>query len=168
MEKQPQLDVMRGAEAAEQVQQYPAPTATGVLHIPEQQITWPMLAPVGGLRVTLDPASEQQLTYGLATGIVAFEETFYLLGRVDYAYGAEEFTSLFRLDWTHDRHLLESIGELGIVVLTGQTPPQYASREELVAYLSEVPTFVCQFDETQLHRLRVQLIRMNAQEQMGK
>ncbi|HEU4963531.1 MAG TPA: hypothetical protein VFV52_06685 [Bacilli bacterium] len=166
MDKQPQLDVVSGAEALEQVRRFPTPAETGILHIPEQDITWPMLVPTGGLSLQLDPDSEQQLTYGIATGIVAFDETFHLLGRVDYAYGDQEETALFRLDYRDDQAMLESIAELGIVALSSQIPPKYAKREELVAYLTEVPTFVCQLDEMEAHRIRVQLIRVEAQKNL--
>lgn len=164
MEQRPSLDVVSGAEAMEQVRRFAPPVETGILHLPQEEITWPILVPQGGVQVELDPQSEQQLTYGMATGIVAFDETFYLLGRVDYAYGEQEETAVFRLDYRYDQAMLESISELGIVALSAQIPPQrYTSREELVAYLSEVPTFVCQLDPMEAHRIRVQLIRMEAQ-----
>jgi hypothetical protein len=165
MEKQPYLGMVSVAEAAEQLRKFPLPTGTGILHIPDPELTWPMLVPHGGLSVTLQPGDEQKLTYGMVTGLVAFEDTFHLLGRVDYALAEHTDTAMFRLEWIADKAMLESIAELGIVVLSAQVPPKFASREELIHYLSTVPTFVCQLDDQELHRLRVQMIRMNAQAQ---
>ncbi|MGZ4135654.1 MAG: hypothetical protein ACXVC1_08585 [Tumebacillaceae bacterium] len=168
MEKQPRLELVSGAEAVEQLRQFPLPVDTGILHIPNQldELTWPMLVPQGGVQVSLQAGSENQLTYGIVTGIIAFEETFHLLGRVDYAYGEQEGTSLFRLDWQHDRQMIETIAELGILVLSNAKPPKMASKEELIAFLSDVPTFVCEIDKMELHRLHIQMIRMNAQEKL--
>jgi len=165
MEKQPYLGTISGEEAMEQLRRYPHPQETGVLHIPEQGITWPMLVPQEGISLVLDPASDKQLTYGMVTGLIAFEDTFHLLGRVDYAYGDDESTALFRLDWGPDKDMMESIAELGILVLSAQTPPKFADKNELLAYLSSVPTFVCELDAQELHRLRIQQVRMNAQAQ---
>lgn len=165
MEKQPYLGMVSGEEAMEQLRQFPLPVGTGILHIPDQELTWPMLVPHGGVQLALQPGDEQQLTYGMVTGLVVFEETFHLLGRVDYALGEQEHTAQFRLEWSQDKAMIESIGELGIVVLSDKVPPKFAGREELVGYLSTVPTFVCQLDAQELHRLRVQMIRMNAQAQ---
>ncbi|MGZ4030909.1 MAG: hypothetical protein ACXVDJ_01845 [Tumebacillaceae bacterium] len=168
MEKQPRLELVSGAEAVEQLRQFPLPVDTGILHIPNQldELTWPMLVPQGGVQVSLQAGSENQLTYGIVTGIIAFEETFHLLGRVDYAYGEQEGTSLFRLDWQHDRQMIETIAELGILVLSNAKPPKMASKDELIAFLSDVPTFVCEIDKMELHRLHIQMIRMNAQEKL--
>jgi hypothetical protein len=105
------------------------------------------------------------LTYGMVTGLVVFEETFHLIGRVDYALREAEHTALFRLEWKADKAMLESVAELGILVLSDEVPPTFAEREQLVTYLSNVPTFVCQLEEQELHRLRIQMIRMNAQAQ---
>lgn len=165
MEKQPYLGMVSGSEAVEQLRKFPLPVGTGILHIPDPELTWPMLVPQGGLSVTLQPGDEQNLTYGMVTGLVAFEDTFHLLGRVEYALGEHTDTALFRLDWLGDKAMLESIAELGIVVLSHEVPPKFATREELITYLSTVPTFVCQLDDQDLHRLRVQMIRMNAQAQ---
>jgi hypothetical protein len=167
MEKQPILDMVSGKEALDQLRQYPHPQATGILHVPNQ-LTWPLLVPAGGLAIRLDPNSETELTYGLVTGIIAFEEDFHLLGRVDCAYGEQEETVLFRLDWNGDREMIESIAELGIVGLTAEAPKTTATREELADYLGRVTTFVCQLEEAELHRLRIQMIRMQAQEQFLK
>jgi hypothetical protein len=168
LENQPRLELVSGAEAVEQLRQFPLPVDTGILHIPNQldELTWPMLVPQGGVQVSLQAGGENQLTYGIVTGIIAFEETFHLLGRVDYAYGEQEGTSLFRLDWQHDRQMIETIAELGILVLSNAKPPKMASKDELIAFLSDVPTFVCEIDKMELHRLHIQMIRMNAQEKL--
>jgi hypothetical protein len=168
LEKQPRLDLVSGAEALEQLRQFPLPADTGILHIPNQldELTWPMLVPQGGLDLNLQASNEQQLTYGIVTGLIAFEETFHLLGRVDYAIGEHEGTTLFRLDWQRDRPMIETIAELGIVVLSGAKPPKIASKEALIAFLTDVPTFVCEIDKMELHRLQIQMIRMNAQENL--
>ncbi|KEO83570.1 hypothetical protein [Tumebacillus flagellatus] len=165
MEKQPYLGLLSGQEALDELRKFPLPVGTGILHIPDQELTWPMLVPQGGVHVRLAPGDEQELTYGMVTGLVVFEDTFHLIGRVDYALRDAEHTALFRLEWNADKAMLESIGELGILVLSDEVPPKFAGREELVTYLSNVPTFVCQLDEQELHRLRVQMIRMNAQAQ---
>lgn len=165
MEQQPRLDLVSGAEAAETLRQFPLAVETGILHIPNQ-LTWPILVPQGGLYLQLQAGSDTQLTYGIVTGIVAFEETFHLLGRVDYAYGSQEGTALFRLEWKQDRQMIEAIAELGIVVLSGEKPPKVASKEQLVEYLTAVPTFVCEIDKMELHRLQIQMVRMNAQEML--
>jgi hypothetical protein len=167
MDNQPILGMVSGKEALDQLRQYPNPEATGILHVPNQ-LTWPLLVPAGGLGLRLDPSSEAELTYGIVTGLIAFEEEFHLLGRVDCAYGEQEETVLFRLDWKSDREMIESIAELGIVGLTAEVPQTTATREELAEYLGRVTTFVCQLDEAQLHRLRIQMIRMQAQEQFLK
>lgn len=168
LEKQPRLDLVSGAEAMEQLRQFPLPADTGILHIPNQldELTWPMLVPQGGLDLNLQVGTEQQLTYGIVTGLIVFEETFHLLGRVDYAHGEQERTTLFRLEWLRDRPMIETIAELGIVVLSGAKPPKIASKEELIQFLTDVPTFVCEIDKMELHRLQIQMIRMNAQENM--
>ncbi|ASS76362.1 hypothetical protein CIG75_16325 [Tumebacillus algifaecis] len=163
MQQKPHLELVSGAEAAEQLQKFPAPVQTGLFHIPNQ-LTWPLLVPHGGLKVTLEPGNtEKQLTYGLVSAIVAFEDNFYLLGHVDYAYGDVEHTAVFRLDWTQDRTLIESIAELGIIGLTDQMPPKLSGKEEMVEHLTRVATFVCQFDAMELHRLKIQMIRMQEQ-----
>ncbi|MFD2171758.1 hypothetical protein [Tumebacillus lipolyticus] len=168
MQQKPNLELVSGVEAIEQVKKYPAPADAGIFHIPNQ-LTWPLIVPEGGLSVTLDPNNkEQELTYGLVTGIVAFEDNFYLLGRVDYAYGSEEQTAWFRLDWSIDKGMIESIGELGIIGLTNKRPPKLTSKEEMVAHLTAVTTFVCQLDEMELHRLRIQMIRMQEQAKLTR
>jgi hypothetical protein len=168
MQQKPILELVTGAEAAEQLQKFPAPVDTGLFHIPNQ-LTWPLLVPQGGIKVQLSAENkEEQLTYGLVTGIIAFEDNFYLLGRVDYAYGREEHTALFRLDWVHDKDMIQSVGELGIIGLTHQMPPVISTKDEMVEHLTRVTTFVCQFDPMELHRLRVQIIRMNEQEKMTR
>ena len=163
MENKPILGMVSGKEAMEQLRHFPLPEDTGVLHIPLEDITWPMVIPRGGLKIQLDPASEDKLTYGMVTGIIAYEETFHLLGRVDYAYGGQEDTVLFRLEWKQDRQMIEAIGELGIIVLSAVKPGNFPSREELAEYLATTTTFVCELDPQELHRLRIQMIRMNAQ-----
>jgi hypothetical protein len=165
MEKQPQLDLISGGEALEQLRQFKAPVHTGILHIPNQ-LTWPMIVPQGGLNLSLEKEVEANLTYGLVTSLIAFEETFHLIGRVDYAYKEQEQTRLFRLDWQYDRDMIETIAELGIVVMSEEKPAVKATREELVAFLQDSPTFVCEIDAMELHRLRIQVIRMQAQEQL--
>lgn len=163
MQQKPHLELVTGAEAAEQLKQFPTPVSTGLFHIPNQ-LTWPLLVPQGGLKVTLEPDNkDKQLTYGLVTGIIAFEENFYLVGRVDYAYGEEEHTTQFRLDWSQDKTLIESIAELGILGLTDKMPPKLSGKDEMVEHLTRVTTFVCQFDATELHRLKIQMIRMQEQ-----
>lgn len=165
MEKQPKLELINGGEAMEQVRQFPPAVHTGILHIPNQ-LTWPMLVPQGGLSLNLERSEEAELTYGISTSLVAFEESFHVLGRVDYAYQEQEQTRLFRLDWQYDRDMIETIAELGIVVMSEEKPPIKATREELVAFLQQYPTFVCEIDPMELHRIRIQLIRMQAQEQL--
>jgi hypothetical protein len=165
MEKQqPRLDLVSGAEALEQLRQFPPPAGTGILYVPNE-LTWPLLVPQGGIKVQLEAGSDKQLTYGIVTGIIAFEETFHIVGRVDYAYGDFEDTVLFRLDWGPDTAMIESIGELGILGLTNEVPPERATKEELADYLSRVPTFVCEIDPQEVHRIRIQMIRMQAQRQ---
>ncbi|MBL0386691.1 hypothetical protein JJB07_08505 [Tumebacillus sp. ITR2] len=165
MEKQPYLGLLSGQDALAELRNYPLPVGTGILHIPDQELTWPMLVPQGGVQIRLHQGDEQELTYGMVTGLVVFEETFHLIGRVDYALREAEHTALFRLEWKADKAMLESVAELGILVLSDEVPPKFAEREQLVAYLSNVPTFVCQLEEQELHRLRIQMIRMNAQAQ---
>ncbi|TCP55637.1 hypothetical protein EV586_103290 [Tumebacillus sp. BK434] len=163
MQPKPHLALVTGVEAAEQLKQFPAPVATGLFHIPNQ-LTWPLLVPQGGLQITLEPDNkDKQLTYGLVTGLIAFEENFYLVGRVDYAYGEGEHTTYFHLDWAQDRTLIESIAELGILGLTDKMPPKLSGKDEMVEHLTRVTTFVCQFDATELHRLKIQMIRMQEQ-----
>lgn len=165
MEKQPRLDLISGGEAMEQLRQFPAPLHTGILHIPNQ-LTWPMIVPPGGLNLQLEQSEEAELTYGIVTSLIAFEDTFHLLGRVDYAYKEQEQTKLFRLDWKYDRDMIETVAELGIVVMSEEKPSVKATREELVEFLQKSPTFVCEIDPMELHRLRIQVIRMQAQEQL--
>jgi hypothetical protein len=148
-------------------QKFPLPVDTGILHIPEQELTWPMVIPQGGLSLVLDPALEERLTYGMVTGIVASEHGFSLLGRVDYAYAGQEDVALFRLEWALHREFLESVAECGILVLGGERPPASATKEEMADFLTRVTTFVCEFDPLELHRLRIQVIRMKAQEQLA-
>jgi len=165
MEKQPKLELINGGEAMEQLRQFPPAVHTGILHIPNQ-LTWPMLVPQGALNLNLERSEEAELTYGISTSLIAFEESFHVLARVDYAYQEQEQTRLFRLDWQYDRDMIETIAELGIVVMSETKPPIKATREELVAFLQQYPTFVCEIDPMELHRIRIQLIRMQAQEQM--
>ena len=163
MENKPMIGMVSGQEALEQLRHFPLPVDTGVLHLPVEDITWPMLIPYGGLKVRLDPSAEEQLTYGMVTGIIAYEETFHLLARVDYAYGGQEETALFRLEWNQHRQMIEAVGELGIIVLSAEKPGNFPTREELAKYLATTTTFVCELDPQELHRLRIQMIRMNAQ-----
>lgn len=160
--QQPRLDLVTGAEALDQLRQFPHPAGTGILHVPNQ-LTWPLLVPHDGITVQLEETKDQPLTYGIVTGIIAFEDTFHLVGRVDYAYGDFEDTVRFRLDWGSDTAMLEAIAELGILGFTREVPPERATKVELADYLSRVPTFVCELDAQELHRLKIQMIRMQAQ-----